>query len=505
MENFINYLLESSIILGVLTLFYRFVLHHEPLFKFNRMYLLFSLLLATIIPFIHISFFNDVNTETKGVAYMLENVNVFAGEVREIVMPVITQHNSFTWLYLIGTMVLMVRLIIGIVRLGGLSQKATWLKYHGVKIADLPGRFNPFSFFRVIFINRSMYSDDDLDKILVHEMAHVKYRHSFDVLLFEILLIVQWFNPFAWLIKYLLKELHEFQADRSVINKGTSVGSYKNLLLYQATGARLLPVNNLNQSITKKRFKMMTNKTIKNKAFVKTLFAALLMTCVGLFFACDSLEEETLPEGELKSAEIGEVYTTAEVMPMFPGGMQELRKYIAKNVKYPVDAQKLGKTGRAYIQFVVSDEGKVTDVKTIRSAGFDSLDKEAERVITSMPEWTPGMAKGKYVNVSYTIPINFALQDKTAGSSNQEKFKPNENILILLNGEKISADKMNALDSESIQSINVLKEENAVSKYGEEGKYGVIEITLKEQTSKNSEKLEGVHVISYKGGKATRL
>ncbi|WP_430935105.1 M56 family metallopeptidase [Saccharicrinis sp. 156] len=347
MEIFINYLMESSIILGILTLFYRFVLHHEPLFKFNRFYLLFSLLLATVAPFIHISL-SSGDSETTGFV-LLETVNVFSGDVRETVVPVIKENKSFTWIYGMGAIGLLVRLLLGIVRLGGLSKKATWVKYNGIRIADLPGKFNPFSFFHVIFINRSLYSDDDLDKILVHETAHVKYRHSLDVLLFEILLIVQWFNPFAWMIKYLLKELHEFQADRSVLQKGTSIGSYKNLLLFQATGARLLPVNNFNQSITKKRFKMMTNKTLKNKAFVKTLAATLMIVGVGFFFACDNElpsdiegQDETL---SLKSAtdnngfllgDSSRVYFVVDSMPKFPGGDKALRKFIAQNVKYPL-------------------------------------------------------------------------------------------------------------------------------------------------------------------------
>jgi len=244
MEFFVNYLLESSLILGVLTVFYRFVLHHEPLFKFNRLYLLVSLLLPAVVPFIHISIHQASSVNDQGFANMLQTVNVFAGEVRQTVVPVIAEYNLFMWLYLMGVIGLLVRLTIGFIRLGGLSRKANWQTQNGFKVADLPGRFNPFSFFHVVFINRTLYSNSDLDKIMVHEMAHVRFKHSIDVLIIEVLLIVQWFNPFAWLIRRLLKELHEFQADRSVINEGVSVGVYKELLLFQATGTRLLPVNN---------------------------------------------------------------------------------------------------------------------------------------------------------------------------------------------------------------------------------------------------------------------
>ncbi len=422
MEYIINYLLESSIILGVLTIFYRLVLHHEPLFKFNRFYLLFSLLMATVVPLIHISFnlLSSSANETVGFVNLLETVNVFSDDVRKSVVPLIVKSKSFGWLYLLGAIGLLFRLLLGVVRLGGLSKKATWVQIKGMQIADLPGRFNPFSFFHVIFINRSLYSDDDLDKILVHEMAHVKHRHSIDVLLFELLLVIQWFNPFAWLTKYLLKELHEFQADRSVLNKGASVGSYKNLLLYQATGARLLPVNNFNQSITKKRFKMMTNKTIKNKAFIKTLAASLMLVAIGLFSSFDSYQNVVVAQNVVKVVEKEKVYDIVDVMPIFPGGNDELMKFVAKNVKYPVDAQEHGKQGKVFIQFVVSKTGDVKDIEVLRTAGFESIDKEAIRVVKLMPKWTPGMHKGKIVNVEYTMPVNFVIYDGDKEKSKEE-------------------------------------------------------------------------------------
>ncbi len=96
-------------------------------------------------------------------------------------------------------------------------------------------------------------------------------------------------------------------------------------------------------------------------------------------------------------------------MPEFPGGEVALRKFIATSVKYPVIAQENGIQGRVYISFVVNTKGKVIDVKIAR--GVDpNLDKEAIRVVNSMPAWKPGKQRGKAVKVSYTVPINFVLQ-----------------------------------------------------------------------------------------------
>ncbi|GAF04486.1 M56 family metallopeptidase [Saccharicrinis fermentans] len=512
MENFISYLIEASIILGILTLFYRFVLHYEPLFKFNRFFLLFSLLLASTIPLVHISFYT-VNTETSNIVVLLDSVNVFSEDMRKMVVPVIAENKSFAWLYWIGSIFLVTRLLWSIIQLGGLSQKATWHKYKGLRIADLSGKFNPFSFFHIIFINRSRYSDDDLNKIMVHEMAHIKHRHSLDVLLFETLLIVQWFNPFAWLIKILLKELHEFQADHSVLQKGTTIGSYKKLLLCQATGAQLLPVNNFNQSITKKRFKMMTNKILTNKALVKTITAILMIAGVGFFFACDNELSSDIENTEdilsLKSTSnnnsyiLGDstrVYFITDSIPKFPGGDQAIREFIAQKVKYPVYAQENNIQGNVYVKFIVDEEGYVTDVNIARGV-HQSIDEEALRVVSSMPQWKPGIHKGKAVKVSYTIPINFKLQINDNSESNlmDENTLKDIDPLVILDGKKITKAELIKISNENIASINILKDKQATQKYGVEGKNGVILIQSKESSSNKSTpvKTEEVHATGY--------
>ncbi|MCU4177777.1 energy transducer TonB [Carboxylicivirga sp. N1Y90] len=110
-----------------------------------------------------------------------------------------------------------------------------------------------------------------------------------------------------------------------------------------------------------------------------------------------------------EEADDAPVFFIVEEMPEFPGGEAELRKFIATSVKYPVIAQENGIQGRVYVSFVVNTKGKVTDVKIAR--GVDpNLDKEAIRVVNSMPAWKPGKQRGKAVKVSYTVPINFVLQ-----------------------------------------------------------------------------------------------
>ena len=104
------------------------------------------------------------------------------------------------------------------------------------------------------------------------------------------------------------------------------------------------------------------------------------------------------------------VFVVVEKMPEFPGGQQALFKYLSENVKYPVIAQENGIQGRVICQFVVNRDGSIVDVEVVRSGGDPSLDKEAIRVIKSMPKWKPGQQRGKPVRVKYTVPVNFKLQ-----------------------------------------------------------------------------------------------
>ena len=115
-------------------------------------------------------------------------------------------------------------------------------------------------------------------------------------------------------------------------------------------------------------------------------------------------------EAPVEEEEEEVIFMVVETMPEFPGGQQALFKYLAENVKYPVIAQENGIQGRVICQFVVNKDGSIVDVIAIRSSGEPSLDKEAIRVIKSMPKWKPGIQRGKPVRVKYTVPVNFRLQ-----------------------------------------------------------------------------------------------
>ncbi len=109
-----------------------------------------------------------------------------------------------------------------------------------------------------------------------------------------------------------------------------------------------------------------------------------------------------------------EVFTFAEVMPVFPGGQPAFQKYLQDNITYPSAEKKAGKQGTVYVQFVIEPDGSIANVKVVKGIpDAPGLSQEAIRVISEMPKWTPGEMNGKKVPVVMTQPIRFILQDNT--------------------------------------------------------------------------------------------
>ena len=119
--------------------------------------------------------------------------------------------------------------------------------------------------------------------------------------------------------------------------------------------------------------------------------------------------EDLPPENPVVDPDEGKVFLVVEEMPTFPGGEDEMLKYIARNIKYPPVARENNITGRVYVSFVVDKEGKIKEAKILRGIG-GGCDEEALRVVKSMPDWKPGRQNGRSVQVQYNLPVNFTLK-----------------------------------------------------------------------------------------------
>jgi len=210
-------------------------------------------------------------------------------------------------------------------------------------------------------------------------------------------------------------------------------------------------------------------------------------TAVGTF----TPDGQNTAVGTFTPASKENVFDVVEQMPQYPGGPAALIKFLNENVCYPEDAYKNNIQGRVIVTFVVRKDGSISDATVVKSVG-PLLDEEALRVVNSMPNWNPGMQNGEPVNVKYTVPISFRLQGAdTKEEANQANSSDNtkaeaiyisdapENLLIIVDGQEVSVEKMKAIDPKTIERMEVLKEKAAVEKYGDKAKNGVIVITMK--------------------------
>ena len=633
---FFVYILKSSVCLAIFYLFYRLLLARETFHRFNRFSLLGILLLSCLLPLVEVSVKQE--TEVHQTMLTLEQLLMMADAVNATEAGARTETATVTWIqvallvYLAGIVFFAFRNVYSLVRLLMLLKSG---KKEDIG-SYLPGRkervtlivhncdIAPFSWMGYIVISRKDLEENGRE-ILIHELAHIHNRHSWDLLVADVCIFFQWFNPASWLLKQELQNIHEFEADETVIKEGVDAKQYQLLLIKKAVGTRLYSMaNSFNHSSLKKRITMMLKKKSNPWARLKYLYVLPLAAIAVAAFARPEIsseldeisavkvndltaimktEEVKSPEkhpakeikvqgqvlekstnapvvgasviikgttsgtitdldgnfvismpvgatlsvsyinmktkeltitekliGKIKSLKVyleGEITTktqevvvvgygggeeasdevpvfrVVEEMPEFPGGMGECLKFLGKNIKYPVEAQKAGVQGKVIVQFVVEKDGNIANPKVVRSIDPD-LDGEAIRVISIMPKWKPGMQKGQPVRVKYTVPVTFRLDGKDIKSNEARHlelktdtvFQENplrigketfslkdwkEKPLLIVDGIEKPYSQMEKMNASDIESISVLKDAAGTAIYGAKAKNGVILITTKKQ------------------------
>ena len=653
---FFVYILKSSVCLAMFYLFYRLLLSKETFHRFNRVALLGVLVLSCIIPMI------EVTTHDASGFLVLEEMILMAEVEPAGVLD--ETSNPFPWralmllVYMAGILFFVIRHLWSLgrmLRLLRVSRKedlgdGITLFVHGDK------EVAPFSWMKNIAVSETDLAESR-EAVLTHERAHIHNRHSWDLLLGEVCVFFQWFNPAAWLLKQELQTIHEYEADEWVIENGIDAKTYQLLIIKKAVGARLYSIaNSFNHSSLKKRITMMIKKKSNPWARMKCLVALPLaavavaafarpevsneldeissakvndltsivkaeevksvenssdekfklsgtvveaarknvpvmgasviirgttngtltdmdgkfvmtgvkkgdviqvsfvgyqtqsvvvkdetpltilmrddvqnleeMTVVG--YASDGVGASSVEHPDKKVVAVVDIpkakeepqeeviFQVVEEMPQFPGGLGEAMKFLAKNIKYPVEAQQAKIEGRVIVRFVVGRDGSVSDVEVMRGVSPE-LDAEAVRVVSLMPKWIPGKQRGKAVAVKYTMPIMFRLQtpaqkeeeigrfhevnlkvESGSDESNVDLVKDQlkaQNSGLKIRGagstsplvvvdDKVmgkGTDVLSEMNPDQIEAISVLKGESAVVEYGDEAKDGAIIIKTKKK------------------------
>jgi len=195
--------------------------------------------------------------------------------------------------------------------------------------------------------------------------------------------------------------------------------------------------------------------------------------------------------GLAKSAQVAESpqdqrvydFVSIDKQPSFPGGMDRFYTYIRSGIRYPKEAQEKNIQGKVFLSFIVEEDGQLRDIKVERRLG-GGTDEEAVRLLSASPKWTPGIAEGHPVKVKYNMPITFALSNETGTSTFTTTAKPASKPIYVIDGKMVTDQedfKLNKVNPNDIESISILKGEDAITKYGDVGKNGVILITTKKK------------------------
>lgn len=423
------YLLQVNLGIILFYALYKLICTRDTLFNSRRLILMLALILPFIIPLIDIREW----METRDSLVMLTNFD-YSTTIPEIVVgtagtepgnQVFVISEWIKNIYIAGILALSVRLIVQAISLYMIILRTPEKTVNGIRIKCMKDKSGPFSFLNWIFLNPDNVKEEEMNEILTHEMAHVRQKHSIDVIISELVNICCWINPFAWLMKREVRLNLEFLADRKVMDAGFATKSYQYHLLGLTYSHKYGLSNNFNFSHLKQRIIMMNKKKtngaghIKYALFAIPAFALLLagnISCSSEATKTDDVKENAATE-KANEAEVivqepatkDEAFAVVEQMPEFPGGMKELMTYLKDNIKYPKAAQDKKVQGRVIVQFVVEKDGTPTEFNVVRSVDPD-LDAEALRVLGGMPKWKPGMQKGQVVRVKYTVPVAFRLQ-----------------------------------------------------------------------------------------------
>ena len=545
MLEFLIYDLKVAVLIAVFYMFYRLLLAKETFHRVNRIVLLLTALASFVLPLCVIT-----THKTVVMPMPVIDVELGAAVIEEEVSNVPFWQIALPILFIIGMAVTLANTLWSVCKILTLIRHSEQHPQADGTTICVTGNAEqaPFSWMHYIVMNRSDYDICDA-AILAHERGHIRLRHSWDVLLVDILTAFQWFNPAIWMLRSDLRAIHEYEADGAVLSQGINARQYQYLLITKAGGIGGYSLaNGITHSALKNRIHMMSHKKSQSSRLLKLL---ALLPIVGVTLALNAetvtdyvynndepqkqvpvkkgkkaatvktgnqtiqvVEQQpndVQDEGQKESdkefkatltydeAPSGDVFDVVEEMPQFPGGAPKLMEYLSQNIRYPKEAMEADKQGRVIVTFVVDKDGSIRDARVVKSVD-PLLDAEGLRVISSMPNWTPGKQSGKAVNVKYTVPITFRLdggKPKEAPTATGSftptetpkadgSFLPVESIvkpsLVIVDGKSYDdlEKVMKSLDPKTIESMTVLKDKAAIEQYGEKAKDGVVIITTKE-------------------------
>ena len=444
---FFIYILKSSVCLVLFYLFFRLLLSKETFHRFNRMALLGVLFFSLLIPCIEVTTRHQV--EVQQAVLSIEQLLLMAElETTPANVGAVQETSAISWVQIVllvywaGILFLACRNIYSLICLFRLVHSGKHEKLEkGVTLVVHNQEIVPFSWMKYIVISRKDLEENGRE-ILIHEMAHIHHRHSVDLLVADICIFFQWFNPGAWLLKQELQNIHEYEADETVINEGVNAKEYQLLLIKKAVGTRLYSMaNSFNHSKLKKRITMMLKEKSNPWARLKYLYVLPLAAIAVTAFARPEISEKA---DEISAVKVNDLAAIVEAK------VEEITKDVLK----------------------------------------DSL-KAKPYVVPEKSKMYGGRWVSKDSSIVYSADSVVIFNDSVASKRSSvvlyggrfERISESNKPLILVDGKEVSKDTLYSIMNDEanpnrIKTVSILRSDAALSIYGEKGKHGVYDIEL---------------------------
>lgn len=420
------YIIQTLIFQLLFLVIYEFLLKKETFFQWNRAYLCLTPILTLVLPFIKIPAFQTVIPQNFTVA--LPEITI--GNTTATQNTIAASNPLFALFEIIlltGIAISTILFLWKLYKIIQLKRKGKREMLNNTTLIHLPNSTDAFSFVNLIFLGENL--DQTAKKhIITHELVHIKQKHYIDLLYFEMLRIVFWFNPLVYIFQKRTATLHEYIADAETVSQSDKKTYYQNLLTEVFQTQNISFINTFfNHSLIKKRIVMLHKSKSKKPQLVKYAFLLPVITCMLFVSSCEQSEKETQQNAEevieQKLEKESIPFGLIAQAPIYPGceslGTNEEQKkclsekidqLIRENFDTSIGKENgLSGRNRVTIQFKIDNEGNVVDI--FSRAPHPSLEEESKRVVNLLPKMQPGMQEGKPVAVTYSLPIIFEVKE----------------------------------------------------------------------------------------------
>ncbi len=440
MKTLLYYLLQMIVASGILYAYYHFALRNKRFHHYNRFYLLAATLISITIPFLNIPVY--FTTEETNSSFVLQTLTAISpGSPQEPVLTAtadqlsttgfFTTKNILYLLYALTGAIVLLRIIISLISIRRIARNNPSEKIDNIRFIKTSEPSTPFSFFRWLFWNRKIELHSEKgEQIFKHELFHIQQKHSWDIMYLEILSVLFWINPFFYLIKKEIKAIHEFLADRFAINENKK-WEYAELLLMQVLNTGHHLVNPFFHNQIKRRIAMITTSNKPRHQYLRKLMVLPLAAIIILLFAFSykNKKETGIQKNSKDTSGIQNNFVLNGTVSMSQG------------------------PGTTAGPTKITINGKELKAKELRIDGMDTVKIDSVSFYIKGPD-------GKEMDNPLMILTG----------------KGTDNPMIVLDGmiqENFDLDKLNF---GTIESLIILKGDNAILKYGAAAKNGAIEI-----------------------------